>query len=130
MCAVDDCEPWDVYNDSHPVARTQHQCCECYRTVQPGEKYWLIKGLADHRWATYKLCRHCESLGNFMMVLCDGWPFTSLYAELVDHWREGYASIALGRLIVAMRRKWHDGKDPVPTGVSELAKSMMQRAVA
>jgi hypothetical protein len=130
MCAVDDCEPWQVYNDTRPVARKRHCCSECGRDVAVGETYLRIQGLCDDRWDTHKICRHCEALSAFMIVLCSGYPLGDLYGELVEHWREGYASIPLGRLMVAMKHRWHDGRDPVPTGVSELAKAMLQKAVA
>lgn len=52
-----------------------------------------------------------------------------VYEELEEHWNEGYKSVPFARLIAGMRRKWHGGRDPVPTGMREMAESMMQRAV-
>lgn len=130
MCAIDDLEPWDVYGDSRPTARKEHGCIECDRTIRKGEKYFRAEGCIDGTWLTYKLCQHCDSLSGFMMTLCNGWPFGDLYDELVEHWREGYASIPLGRLIVSMRLKWHDGSDPVPERCGDIARVLMQKAVA
>lgn len=130
MCAVEECDPWDVYNETHPVARKEHHCCECRRTIRVGERYYRMEGAYDGKWSTYKVCQHCDSLGNFMRALCEGWPFGWLHSELVDHWREGYASIPLGRLIAGMRLQWHDGADPVPSGCGAMASDLMRRAVA
>lgn len=130
MCAVDDCEPWAVYKDSRPIARKQHRCVECYRTINDGERYFRAEGCIDGQWTTYKLCRHCDALSHFMRVLCNGWPFGGLYEELVEHWREGYVSIPLGRLIVALKLQWHGGSDPVPVDCGAMAREFMQKAVA
>lgn len=130
MCAVDDCPPWQVYNETRPVARRTHCCSECGRDINAGEKYLRIQGLCDDNWATHKICRHCEALSAFMMVLCSGHPLGDLYEELAEHWREGYASIPLGRLIVGLKLKWHDGADPVPSGCGAMARELMARAVA
>lgn len=35
-----------------------------------------------------------------------------------------------GRLIACMRLRWHDGADPVPTGMVELAEQMLAKAVS
>jgi hypothetical protein len=55
---------------------------------------------------------------------------TSLYDELLEHWRDGFRSAGLFRLIVGMRRRWHDGRDPVPTGVGALARQMLGQVAA
>ncbi len=61
-----------------------------------------------------------------------GYPPTMLREELTEHWHEGFRSVAFGRLIVGQRRRWHDGRDPVPDGavVAELARQMMRSQVA
>jgi hypothetical protein len=130
MCSVDDCPPPQVYDEAHRVARKVHLCTECWRDIKVGEKYVHIRGLWEDAWSTHRLCWHCGALSAFMVRLCGGWVFGSLYTELVDHWREGYASIPLGRLIVAMRLKWHGGVDPVPSGCGEMARELMAGAVA
>lgn len=130
MCAIDDCDPWDVYKDSRPAARKTHHCVECGRTVLAGERYFRAEGCIDGGWTTYKLCQHCDALSSFMMVLCNGWPFTRLLEEMQEHWREGYASVPVGRLIACMKLRWHDGADPVPVGCGAMARDLMQKAVA
>lgn len=130
MCAVDDCEPWTFVEWTKPVARIDHRCCECGRTIRKGEVYHRAQGLCDGHFSTYKTCQHCKATAPFMTAMCGGYPMTQLLEELEEHWHEGYASVPFGRLIAQMRRKWHDGADPVPEGAADLAVSLMKRSVA
>lgn len=130
MCAIDDCEPWTFVDWTKPVARVEHRCCECRRTIRAGEVYRRTQGLCDGRFETYKTCRHCEAMSAFMAEMCGGHPMTELLEELEEHWHEGYASIPFGRLIAQMRRKWHGGKDLVPEHTAELAMSLMGRSMS
>lgn len=127
MCAVDDCPPWDVYNETEPTAARDHRCTECGRCIRRGEQYRRVQGCCDGAWWTHKICVHCDAASAWMTVVCGGWVFDNLYTELLDHWRDGYRSAGLFRLIVGVRRGWHDGRTPVPTGVSELARGMLAR---
>lgn len=132
MCAIDDCEPWKIRNDTEPCALKDYECVECHRTIAAGERYHKLVGLLESgaKFETYRTCRHCSALSSFMNVMCGGWIIGDLYTELVDHWREGYASIPLGRLIACMRLRWHDGADPVPTEAGAIARQMLGKAVA
>jgi hypothetical protein len=133
MCAVEDCEPWAVCREEWPAARKEHRCNECRRTIRSGEKYRKITGIISYpnsKWENHRICEHCDAMSAWMTVMCGGWPLDDLYGELVEHWREGYASIPFGRLIACMRLKWHDGNDPVPEGMGAVAKSMLDAAVA
>lgn len=125
MCRVDNCSPWAVYRERDLVARREHRCSECDRMIHVGERYQRVEGRVDDEWLRYATCRHCQALSEAMRVWCGGWPLGYLLAELVEHWRDGFASIALGRLIVGARRRWHDGADAVPVGVRELAERVM-----
>lgn len=128
MCAVDDAEPATVFEEWTRCARVAHVCGECARTIRPGEVYQVSSGLWDGRWSTFKTCAHCTVLGAWLGEICGGYPFGALTEELREHWRNGYASVALGRLIVAQRRGWRGGDDPVPSRgeVVELARRMLR----
>jgi hypothetical protein len=130
VCAVEDCEPFIVSTETKPVARKEHLCSECGRTIRVGEKYHKLTGLCDGRWETDRTCNHCMAMSGFMHEMCGGYPLGELREELEEHWREGYASIEFGRLIACMRLKWHDGTDPIPQGTGDLAKRLMNQAVA
>lgn len=130
MCAIEDCEPFTVSTATNPIARKEYRCTECRRTIKVGEKYHKLTGLCGGRWATDRTCSHCMAMSGFMNEMCDGYPIGCLLDELIEHWREGYASIPFGRLIAQMRLKWHNGTDLIPEGASLMAKQLMQGAVA
>lgn len=49
----------DFQTETMPVARKQHQCCECYGPIQPGQQYQLISGCWEGDMATFKTCSSC-----------------------------------------------------------------------
>lgn len=130
MCAIDDCAPWTVHTETTPSALKDYTCTECRRTIYAGERYHKDVGLCEGEWETHRTCRHCAALGSFMNVMCGGWPIGELRDELIEHWREGYASIELGRWIACMRLRWHNGTDPIPTLAGAVARQMLGKAVA
>jgi hypothetical protein len=81
--AVDpgDYESWQLFEDPKRTARKPHRCNECYRTIQPGEQYENVKGLADGVWFKHKTCADCLSVRSVF--------FESYYYErLWDHVRD------------------------------------------
>lgn len=131
MCAIDMCDPWQVVNTTSRTARTEHRCTECRRTIRPGETYHELSGLLDGQgWERHRTCRHCEALIPFMSALCGGYPIGDLFGELVEHFRDGYSSVQLGRWIACMRRRWHDGTDTVPADTGVHARALMERVAA
>jgi len=51
----------DFQTETMPVARKQHQCCECYGPIQPGQHYQLISGCWDGDMDTFKTCSACTA---------------------------------------------------------------------
>ena len=49
---------------TNPKARVEHRCCECRRTIKPGEHYWRVTGVWDHDPRTFKTCGECYDLGS------------------------------------------------------------------
>lgn len=43
-------------------ARKKHRCCECYRTINPGERYEYSTGCYDDCWFDHKTCLGCHRL--------------------------------------------------------------------
>jgi hypothetical protein len=99
------CETIYPYNERHPTAKKAHRCGECKRTIAPGEKYEVICGSLDGVWETYKTCRHCCAVREWLKEVCDGWLFECVGEDLYEHFREGYG-FWLGRASVGVRRKW------------------------
>lgn len=125
MCRVDEAEPWAVYDQTNPVARKDHTCCECQRTIRAGERYHYGRGLLDGNWFSFSWCRHCDAAGEWMNRECNGYMVEGLLEELVEHWSEDelFRSPWLARAIAGMRQKWLDGRMPVPGPPPVLAVS-------
>ena len=76
----------DVHTATERVARKEHQCCECGRTISPKEKYEDVSGKWEHGWDKYKTCGDCLSIRKEMF--CDGWFYTMMYENLHEHVQE------------------------------------------
>lgn len=130
MCAIEDCEPWTVHREETRTARKPWTCGECDRTIPTGERYQFLTGLADHQWHEHRWCAHCAAAGLWLQEVCGGYPIGMLREELVEHWDEGFRSIGFARLLIGQRHGWHEGRDPVPVGVVDLAQRMLREQVA
>lgn len=62
MCNIGDAVGPTLCNESTPVARKQHVCCECGCTIDPGEKYHRVEGLWDGSFQTFKTCEFCAQV--------------------------------------------------------------------
>lgn len=54
----------DIGRWTKPVARKQHSCENCGRTINQGEKYHRYDGIYDGRASAWKTCGHCSALTN------------------------------------------------------------------
>lgn len=61
-CSYDDGERCDVYNETFPVARKTHACCECGADIPPHQKYHKYSGHWNNKWNTYKTCLICYKI--------------------------------------------------------------------
>ena len=52
----------EPYEHTTPTARTEHECCECGCTIQPGDTYEHVRGCWDGSWSTFKTCIPCADL--------------------------------------------------------------------
>lgn len=111
-----------VIASENPVARKEHQCALCGRTIRPGERYNRQRNVWDGDPYVFKSCAHCHWL------VTKGCPDS--LREFIDWADEGYttdtiwdwepSTVAEARLLVGFRRKWtrRDGSlYPVPDGV-------------
>ncbi|MFH1401797.1 MAG: hypothetical protein ABIG40_02440 [Parcubacteria group bacterium] len=54
--------------NTRPIARKNHQCCECKKIIRKGERYSYFGGLwrnehsYDQHFAMYKTCIKCEEV--------------------------------------------------------------------
>lgn len=132
MCGIEFADPWDFVHEETRNAGKSHRCAECGRTIERGESHHYLTGVCDGYWTSIRTCAHCKAAGTWMDTVCGGYLTEGLREELTEHWEDGYRSVGLGRLIVGVRRRWHDGRDPIPdsTEVRALAKRMLEATVA
>ena len=100
--------------DKHKrVAHKQHRCCECRRTIQPGEQYTHATGKWEGEWSTYKRCSHCEAVWKALddRLPCYCWYWGGVYEdegfpEYLNDLRRAATGdyFAVMRLIVAARK--------------------------
>ena len=57
-------------------ARKDHQCCECYKKIIPGEKYEYVKGKWNFGFAVHKTCLDCKSIRD---TFFDSWVYTEVW---------------------------------------------------
>jgi len=65
------------------TARKEHRCCECHRTILPGEKYEYVSGMWEGKFDTYKTCIDCLSIRN--QFFCGIWEFGGSLEYLSEH---------------------------------------------
>lgn len=125
MCLNVDIADWTYLRDGWQTARKNHECVECRRTIEPGERYWSSTGV-DHyanRVSTWKMCSHCRTLIT-VGAAAAGCPEAWWFEFVLDPFEEGvsfmydivfehhhYAPGVRFRLMrywVQARRKWRD----------------------
>ena len=57
------CMP-EFFNETRPKARAAHRCCECWRTIKPGDSYVRAVGKWDGYFDTFKISTRCDRLRN------------------------------------------------------------------
>lgn len=129
MCMIDDADGWTVFHASEPVARIEHRCGDCGRTIVPGERYHRGEGLYEDYWSTNKVCGHCNAASKWLLAVCHGYLYGGIIEDLVEHWDESWEvrSLDFGRLIVLAHARWRRHGELVPV---ETVEKLSRRAVA
>jgi len=78
--AGDNGEYPEFFNESFPVARKEHTCCECRETIPKGSKYQYVAGKWDGYFDTFKTCMGCYRVRED--YFSSGCPFEYLKEEL------------------------------------------------
>lgn len=55
----------DIWNQKWVTARKEHNCCECGKKIQHGNKYLRIETLYEGSWDRYSLCMVCDAHWDF-----------------------------------------------------------------
>jgi hypothetical protein len=58
-CGNEDYEHAELYNETFPIAKKEHECVECGEPILPGQKYHRVEGKWEGHWGTYKTCYPC-----------------------------------------------------------------------
>lgn len=88
MCRVDDAEPVEVCNTIIRKARKQHECFECRRPIESGDRYEYATFLFDGRWSQHRTCFPCMTLRSWLDRECSGWVLGEVIEEIEEHWRD------------------------------------------
>jgi hypothetical protein len=82
MC---DCEHPKFFSQKIRTARKTHECCECPRPINLGDKYTHSPGKWDNHVGSYKTCLECEKIRAWFDRKTDCCAaFGELYTELVE----------------------------------------------
>jgi hypothetical protein len=131
MCQVYDDIHCEFYDARTRVARKQHRCGECRRTIEAGETYKVTAGKWDGDFCQTKTCRHCGVMEEWLLINCDGFVWHTVIEDIYEHARE-YGLTSLGRLVVGARRQWKrfnsDELMPVPAVPDLISSSMVEMA--
>ena len=84
MCCECDEMP-TAYWEYQRIARKKHVCCECGSDIDPGEKYFQVKGIWNAEFMTFNTCEICNRIRNKVSRELDYCiPFEYLYEIIVS----------------------------------------------
>ena len=82
---VDVGEPIEVLRESYPIARKQHVCYECGKTIAIGERYFKEATVFCGKFEVYKTCLECLSIrDNLTCSFYYGRVLEDVAEEIVD----------------------------------------------
>ncbi len=88
MCMADSgCEA-EFNSEKVRKARKQHVCGECWRFIEPGEKYIYGAGKFDGEMYSSKMCLHCKVAANWLSIRCHGYLYGGISEDVGDHLQE------------------------------------------
>jgi hypothetical protein len=95
---------------AHPVAKKTHECFECHRNIETGERYYRDWQIYESEIHVYKLCGHCAAAAEgWLGPVCHGWLYGGIRDDLADHMTEHWYPVrtaSLGRIVVAANNGW------------------------
>ena len=106
-----------VLASENPVARIEHKCQLCWRTIGPGERYNRQRNIGDDGPYVFKACAHCHAY--VLLTSLTDWCDDGYTADDLVEYEPG--SIVEARWRAQHRRKWRrrDGTlYPIPKAAS------------
>ena len=85
-----DYEMPSFFHEETRKARKYHTCCECRRTIQPGERYEHVWGVWEDTPDTHKTCQHCVGLREYVRehVPCFCWLYENMREDALQVLRD------------------------------------------
>jgi len=107
MCRTDG-EAADAYSVTRRIARKEHRCGECRRTILKGEPYDLHGMVYEGTASSHSVCTHCAVLTEWLVRECSGTVTGELIEDIEEHATE-YERTDLGHLAAMARAQWMKG---------------------
>jgi hypothetical protein len=104
VCRADS-EPADFYRIERPVARVEHTCGECERTILVGEPYERHSFGSERTAETHVVCTHCSVLALWLLHNCDGAIAGEVIEDIEEHGRD-YKRDDLLKLVAFAGNRW------------------------
>lgn len=93
-------ESADFYRERFRKAAKPHDCCECGRVIEKGERYRTVSGKWDGDFAQFDTCAECAEIQ--AAFGCNGYSLTTLWEDVRDEifprWDEMKAIDCLAKL--------------------------------
>jgi len=105
MCRVDDGDRADLYSIANRIARKEHRCGECRRTILVGEPYERHSMVYEGTASDHIICSHCAVLSAWIGVQCGGTVCGELIEDIEEHAQE-YNRTDLKELALEARGQW------------------------
>lgn len=107
MCMVDDCDYWvTVLRSGHPCAQKIHQCDECRRAIEPGERYLAEATLFEGDFNYHRTCRHCEKVRRWLLAECNGFMYDGIAEDIQQHADEGVGGVGVKLMAHGIANGW------------------------
>lgn len=104
MCRIDG-DYADVYSVYEPVARKEHKCGECRRTILAGEPYERHSMVYEGTASDHLICSHCAVLSAWIGIQCGGTVCGELIEDIEEH-AQDYDRGDLKFLAIWARGQW------------------------
>lgn len=109
------------FNSTHrPKARTSHQCEECGRTIDPGERYERTAAVWEGDFFTNIACQHC-AVARVLVDEVDGYYNEGYYGGLstwISDLSDDYSNDWVPNVRDGFYARWRDASGelwPLPT---------------
>lgn len=85
VCIGSDCDDGVVQmlSENHPKARKPHECYECHKVIEPGQRYQRFVGEWEGAFQRYDTCLLCEEIRT-VFSCGEGWTWGQLWEDMYE----------------------------------------------